>query len=439
MAISPARISAYEILMQIETGRGFSSELLSENAERLEERDRSLCHELTLGVLRRQIYLDRIVAAFSGDKKADPEITIALRMGLYQLIYLDRVPAYSAIDDCVELVKRAKKKSASGFVNAILRRATREKAKIVFADDIDRISVETSHPRWLIEKWARDFGSEFAGYVAAANNDQPRTAFRLTARSQMSPSEALSECIRQESELSDVAVGCYLAERFSPRLKEFADHGMIYFQDEASQLVAGLVDIKGDGSFLDVCASPGGKTTQIAAGMSGRGMIAAGDLSEKRVEFLRTNCIAQGASNVEIVRYDAETDLPFARSAFDQVLVDAPCSGTGTIRHNPEIRYRLAQNDFPGLSARQVSILGTASNVVAPGGKLLYSTCSLEIEENETVVETFLAANSDFHLERPNVPDEFITADGFARTYPPRDNMDGFFVAVLRKAITGAA
>lgn len=434
MAISPARLSAYDILMQIEAGRGFSSELLAGSAESLEERNRALTHELVLGVLRRQIFLDRVTDTFSGGKKTDIEIRIAIRLGLYQLVYLDRVPAYSAIDDSVELVKLAKKKSGTGFVNAILRRATREKAKIVFSDDTDRISVETSHPRWLIEKWTRDFGAEFAEYIAQANNEQPRTAFRLTARSDLQPSEALSEFIRHEVQPSAIVAGCYLADRFSPKLKELGELGMIYFQDEASQLVASLIRPKDGGSFLDVCASPGGKTTQIARGRDHRGLIVAGDISEKRVEFLRTNCLAQGISNIEIVRFDAEIELPFADSVFDNVLVDAPCSGTGTIRHNPEIRYRLAPNDFVSLAARQSSILVNTSRLVANEGTLIYSTCSLEVEENEAVIESFLACRDDFSLVRPAVAGDLITAEGYLRTYPPRDNMDGFFVAVFRRA-----
>lgn len=433
MAISPARLSAYDILLQVERGEGSSSELLAEHAERLEERDRGLSHELTLGVLRRQMYLDRITDVFSRGKKLDVEVRCALRLGLYQLIYLDRVPAYSAINDSVELVKRAKKVSARGFVNALLRRATREVPELTFSDELGRISVQSSHPRWLVEKWAGTFGIELAEQIATANNDLPKVAFRLTARGISSPTPELSAFIWDEMIASDRVGGCYTVDRFSQRLRDLEASGLIYFQDEASQMAANAASSKQFSSFLDVCAAPGGKTTQIAARSRPDVLIVAGDISNRRTDFLKYNCLGQGAENVRVVQFAAETPLPFSAGTFDAVFVDAPCSGTGTIRHNPEIRYRLAPDDFFRFAGRQLSILGNAAALVAPGGSLIYSTCSLEPEENEDVVKSFMATCRGFTSLRPAVPSEFVTTDGFARTYPSRDDMDGFFIAAFER------
>ena len=429
MKISPARTAAFDILLRIEKERAFSSVLLPMYESGLSLADASLCHELVLGTLRRQIYLDRIIDHFVGRKQIDIEVRIALRLALYQLIHLDRIPEYSAINESVNLVQRAKKTSAKGFVNAILRRASRENIGLSFADEIDRISVETSHPRWLIEKWADDFGIDEAANLAAANNELPMIAFRLIG--EVSDEAQL---LADHSRPSDHVEACYIAERGEPKLFQLAENGEIYIQDEASQMVAKTIKIPQDGRFLDVCAAPGGKTGLIAANnlMNAR-LVAAGDLYRPRVEFLRDNCRRQGVDFVQIVQYDAEKSLPFADDSFDTILVDAPCSGTGTIRGNPEIRYFLLPEDFSELSKKQLAILINASKLVRAGGALVYSTCSLEKEENEDVCRQFLVQNRGFESVKPDVYESFVTDGGFARTWPRRDNMDGFFIAEFRR------
>lgn len=429
MNISPARAAAFDVLLRIENERSFSSALLPLYEESLSAADSGLCHELTLGSLRRQIYLDRVIAEFAGSKKLDPAVRVAIRIGLYQLLFLERVPDYSAINESVGLVQRAKKTSAKGFVNAILRRATREKPVFQYADETERISVETSHPQWLIEKWAGEFGAGEAELLAAANNEIPQPAFRLTQFVEDIEPDAKSNW-RQ----SEFVEGCFLTDKSSTQLRELEENGAIYFQDEASQMAARAVEIPNGGVFLDVCAAPGGKTGLIAQRFAGDiRLAAAGDLHWSRVEYLRDNCARQEVDFVNIVQYDATAPLPFADEAFDVVFVDAPCSGTGTIRHNPEIRYFLTVNDFPALSSKQRSILQNASKLVKHGGSLVYSTCSLEKEENEEIAREFLTNGSDFESTLPKVQERFLTADGFARTWPHRDGMDGFFIAEFRR------
>lgn len=432
MKISPARIAAFEILRKIETDKSFSSVLLIVYEETLSIKDRALCHALTLGVLRNQLYLDAVIDTLVG-KKLDSVIRIILRLGLYQLFYLDKIPPHAAINDSVNLVQRVKKTSAKGLVNAVLRRATREAIQINFSDETEKITVETSHPRWLIERWIRQFGLDETVKIAAANNEIPSAVFRLTGKSDEKTPATLKK-IELEIAESEILDDAWTVFGSNEMLRLYAAEGKIYFQDEASQMVAQSIDLKTGEKFLDVCAAPGSKTTQISnSRFKVPNLIVAGDLHESRVKTLQENCRRQGANSIEIVRYDAENALPFADEAFDVVLVDAPCSGTGTIRHNPEIRYFLREEDITELSEKQLRILENASKLVKRGGRLIYSTCSLEREENEMVAETFLAENKEFNRSLPNVSGRFLTEEGFARTFPQRDKTDGFFIAEMVK------
>ena len=431
MNIAPARIAAFEILYKIDKEHAFSSVLLPAYEESLSDKDQALCHELVLGTLRRQMYLDRVMSVLSQGKKLDIVVRIALRLGLYQLLFLDRVPDHAAINESVELVKKAKKFSASGFVNAILRRVTREETLLEFADDLDRLSIETSHPRWLLERWIAQFGEEETAEIAYANNEIPAVAFRLTCNSG-NDIDALLGQFRS----SEFVEGCLLTERITPELRALEKRGFVYFQDEASQMVAQSVELKAGDKVFDVCASPGSKTTAIglrSKDIANDILICAGDVSGPRTAFLKQNCDKQGCGNVAVLQFDALDGLPFSDAQFDTVLVDAPCSGTGTIRHNPEIRYRLTADDFDGLASKQLALLKNASKMVKTGGSLIYSTCSLEREENEGVCSRFVEAGSGFEVAAPSIPARLAMDDGYARTFPHRDRMDGFFIAAFRK------
>ena len=426
MKISPARTAAFDVLLKIFRDGGYSSILLPVAEAHLSERDSSLCHELVMGVLRNRLSLDAAIDRFSGSKPLDLEVRVACELGLYQLQHLEKIPTYSGVNESVALVQRAKKTSAKGFVNALLRRAGQTANQEEYTDDIERISIRTSHPRWLIEKWEIDGGIEGAERLAAANNVRPRSAFRLTAKGIRSGQQP-----RDDWEGSRFVPGCYLTDRTSPELRELSENGLIYFQDEGSQLVGSLIDLEPGSKFLDVTAAPGSKTTMIAARAASETMVVAGDIRQSRVRILKANCIQQGVEAVNIARYNAEIALPFADGEFDVVLVDAPCSGTGTIRSNPEIRYFLKPGDFEELHNKQLAILRNASKVVRGGGRLIYSTCSLEPEENEHVISKFLSDANDFVVSPLPVPGEMITEAGFLRTSPAEHGMDGFFAAIL--------
>lgn len=434
--VSPSRIATFEILDKIERLRSFSSILLPIYEKDLTTKDRGLCHEIVLGVLRKKIFLDAVIKKFTKDKILDDEIITALRIGIYQMLFLDKVPEYSAINESVNLAKRAGKKSASGLVNAVLRSVQRYgEFNFKFTDTVEKIVFATSHPRLLIEKWIDEFGIEEAKKIAAANNEIARPTFRFTGKFYRKDAESQREIFESLSE--DISVcenvkDAFVAERISEDLLKLAEDGEIYFQEEASQIVAYAVEISPDEKFLDLCAAPGSKTSFIKQN-SEKSLIVAGDYYKHRIANLRDNLAKQAAEFVDIVQYDAMLELPFVEESFDVILIDAPCSGTGTIRHNPEIRYFLQAEDFEMLSGKQLEILTNASKIIKTGGKLIYSTCSLEIEENEAVIEKFLSENANFKKIAPNVAEKFLTEDGFGRTFPHRDKTDGFFIATLEK------
>jgi 16S rRNA (cytosine967-C5)-methyltransferase len=441
MKISPARKAAFEILARVENENAYTSILLPLYEERLSEKDRSLCHQITLGVLRNRIFLDEIIKIFTGKEisKFDPEVVNALRIGLYQLKFLDKIPPYSAINESVNLVKYARKRSASGLVNAVLRKFAKKDLKFSFENNTERVSVMTSHPLWLVEKWTAQFGFEEAEKIARANNQPPLRSFRFTCRffsESSSERERIKKLIKDEKGISESGYSdnSFNSRSFGNLLRDLKAKNFIYFQDEASQMVAHSVSLEAGQNFLDLCASPGSKTTLIAANLINNGVTAdlfAGDFYKHRMISLKKNCLDQKVQNINFIAYDAGFELPFENESFDKILIDAPCSGTGTIRQKPEIRYSLKPTDFKNLQNKQLKILGNASKLVKSGGHLIYSTCSLETDENEKVIERFLLMNEDFQKVSPKLKNSLLTGDKFGRTFPHRNQTDGFFIAEL--------
>ncbi|HET6973340.1 MAG TPA: 16S rRNA (cytosine(967)-C(5))-methyltransferase RsmB [Pyrinomonadaceae bacterium] len=423
--ISPARASAFNILKQVETG-AFSSVLLAAEEPHLQPVDRALCHELVLGVLRWEFRLDKILKHFSkrSIESLDPPVRIALRLGLYQLRYLTRIPASAAVNESVSLVRAARLSSATALVNAVLRRAIREAdydPAAEVSDPLERIAIQTSHPVWLIDRWASAFGVDEAESFASANNVVPPTAFRVVAN-RGSQSEVLARLNEAGAVLepSEVVDGAWRVSNAASLLRELSAAGEIYLQDEASQLVAHELEVKSGERVLDLCAAPGGKTTLLADLSGDDAFIVAGDRSASRMETVAATMRSHQLKSIKPVLLDAVDSLPFAAGSFDKVLVDAPCSGTGTLRRNPEIRWRLAPVDIFTLADQQEQILKRALEMVKPGGRLVYSTCSVEREENEEVVAEVLARGDRFQLLKT------------IRTWPQREGCDGFFVSIFQ-------
>jgi 16S rRNA (cytosine967-C5)-methyltransferase len=450
---SPARRAAFDILRRVELEGAYASSLLVTMDEGLRADDRALCHELVLGVLRRQLWLDTALEHFASRRVSnfDLAVKVALRLGLYQLRFLTRIPPSAAVNESVNLVRATGVKSAAGFVNAVLRQATRDPEydpALGVSDPVEKLAIESSHPQWLIQRWVDRMGFEETAALARANNEAAPMAFRLTVKAL--ETDASARQIITELEASGLAlqpsrvapdawrvISHRTAEdndRASSRalLRKFSTSGLIYFQDEASQLVSHLLGAKARDRVLDVAAAPGSKSTHLAA-LQPQAEIFAGDIHEHRVRTLRDLATMQRATNIRLLVHDATFELPFAAATFDRVLVDAPCSGTGTLRHNPEIRWRLKPDDIAELGLKQRRILTNSAARVCRGGLLLYSTCALERDENEAVAEDFIKGHEDFVPKSLEAAPDLLTESGEIRTWPHRHDVDGFFIRAFQR------
>jgi 16S rRNA (cytosine967-C5)-methyltransferase len=447
MPVSPARTAAFDILLRVERESSFASELLHSAAhEHLSTPDHALATELVMGTLRWRSQLDDEIARASSQPltKLDLEILIALRLALYQFRWLDRVPQRAALHESVELVKRARKRSAAPFVNAVLRKlstATPHSSADEKPASPEALSRAFAHPLWMVERWTREYGLSAAHHICQHDQSIPQTAIRL--RTPTAEAELMQEGIT-------LTAGALLSSARRVTSGDITKTqalrcGHIVIQDEASQLVAALV---GHGTqILDCCAAPGGKTLAISD-RNPQAAITAVELHPHRARLLQKllhQHNPNSAARIQIVVADAQhlpTSLPF-----DRVLADVPCSGTGTLARNPEIKWRFTIDDLAELHQRQAAILRSALAQVAPGGRLLYSTCSLEKEENENVIEQSLAENKSFRLLDCDTelarlktsgeltwPDPVSLTHGpYLRTLPGIHPCDGFFAAILEK------
>ena len=439
-SISPARLAAFEILRRVEEG-SYASVLLAAKEPELAQLDRSLCHELVMGVLRQQLWLDRLAQMYANRKVSDLDVPVrlALRLGLYQLRFLSRVPASAAVNESVNLVHFARLRSAAGLVNAVLRRATREPdvdpARSI-DDPIEKLAVSTSHPIWLVERWAKALGMEETEAFARANNDPAPVAFRAV-RNRAEEVEVCDQLRRDGATLtpSRITTGAWRVVGGGTLLAELAARGKVYIQDEASQFVAAALDAHPGDRVLDLCAAPGSKTTQIADATRDAAMIVAGDIHGHRLRSVVQTTQLQSLNSINCVVLDGTQQLPFKTGAFDRVLVDAPCSGTGTLRRNPEIRWRISPESIENLSRLQHQLILQASEFVKPGGRLIYSTCSIESDENESVAHAFLEKRKDFTPATLAGDASLITGPGEARTSPHRQDVDGFYISAFNRGL----
>ena len=444
MSISPARVAAFDILLRVEQEDSYASELLhSSRHASLSSADHGLATELVMGVLRWRSLLDKQIAERSSQKlgRLDSEVLTTLRLAAYQLLFLDRVPERAAVHESVELVKRAKKRSAVPFANAVLRRfagVARDHdgaSAIADAKTFPELADSSAHPFWLVERWIREFGFEAAKRICTYGQRIPETAISVT-------DAAFADALKNQK--IQLSPGYLLTSAYHVVAGDLTGtrafrEGRVIILDEASQLGSLLV---GEGSnILDCCAAPGGKTRTLAE-RNPNASIVATELHPHRARMLRT---LVAAANVQVIAADARR-FPLA-ALFDRVLADVPCSGTGTLARNPEIKWRLKPDDLADLQARQVAILQSAMQRVSPGGRLVYSTCSLEKEENSAVVEKAISVDHSFsvhdcrvELERLRAQGELrwenidsLTSGPYLRTIPGVHPCDGFFAAILQK------
>jgi 16S rRNA (cytosine967-C5)-methyltransferase len=414
-----------------------------------DDRDAALATDIVTGTMRWRGALDYLIAHFTKRSldRLDVEVLDILRLSAYQLLHLTRVPASAVVDDGVSLTKRVGKKSASGLVNATLRAISRSRNALPLpprpaaADDreavLDYLSVTLSHPRWLAARWLDRIGFDRTESWLRFNN-QPAPLTLRANRLRTTRDALMSELAAREIELQPARFAPDALILSSGRLRAEAQDGRFVLQDEASQLVALLVGESPGPRVLDTCASPGGKTTAIAAALQAGDQLVACDVRDRRMALLRDTVATAGADRVRLVQADLMRPLPF-RSRFSTVLVDAPCSGLGTLRRDPDIRWRRDAADLTAFAAAQGQMLANAAAVVAPGGRLVYATCSSEPEENEWVVERFLASDPDFRptdaaSAHPSLDADLVDSRGHLRTEPDRHGLELFFGAVFERA-----
>jgi len=441
------RRAAFDILFRIEKEKSFADILLDHELSKdiIKGADRGLLTELVYGVLRRQGTLDHIIGQFSKQRpeKLELFVLLLLRLGLYQCFFLDRVPVSAAVNETVNLAKELAPR-ASGFINAVLRNADRGRDRISYPDravsPAEYLAARYSHPVWLAAQWCEQLGLDAAEELAAAMSEPP--PFTVRTNTLRISREALMK------RFADEGVNCSQTT-WSPdgvrlnqsgqitRLPSFRD-GLFTVQDESSQLAPlFLAPAKGE-RVLDACAAPGGKTTQIAQLMGDSGEIYACDVNNKKLRMIKETCDRLGINSVRTFTMDATSpSSAIKETTFHRILIDAPCSGLGVIRRNPEGKWNKSPDDLLQLARTQLSILENLCRYLEPDGTLLYATCSTSIQENEYVVDMFLREHPEFAVEdlRPLFPAfaSLFTERGFFRSWPHRDGMDGFFAARLKK------
>jgi len=470
--IAPARVAAYQALRAVSAGGADLPTAVATARGRLtDDRDRALVTDIAVGVQRWRAAIDHLIVAFSKRRldRLDPEILEILRLSAYQLLHLTRVPASAVVDDAVDLAKRAGKKSASGFVNAMLRTVSRRRASLPLpprpaapggkaSDDsreaaLDYLSITLSHPRWLVERWYDRFGFGDAEAWCVFNNTPAPLTLRAN-RLRTTPQQLVERLAADDVHVRPAryAPDALIVVDGLPLRTPGIESGLFVVQDEASQLVAVAANAQPGMRVLDACASPGGKTSAMAADMrlarrtaehegtvrrsveAEGGVLVACDVRARRMDLLRQTIAATGG-NVHLVQTDLLRPLPFTRP-FDLVVVDAPCSGAGTLRRDPDIRWRRREQDLASLAAAELTMLQRAADAVAPGGRLLYATCSSEPEENEGIADAFLGttpafAGADLRVVAPALAGDLVDRRGHLRTEPHRHQLEAFFAAAF--------
>jgi 16S rRNA (cytosine967-C5)-methyltransferase len=439
-AVTDARTAAAEILADLRGGDLLDSSF-ERRTVRLDPRDRRWTRELVYGMLRRRNWLDAVLAerVSGGLARLDVDVIDLLRLGAYQLLAMGSVPAYAAIGQTVELVKGRHGIGASKLANAVLRRLDRERETLVVASPADlteALTLEFSHPAWLIDRWLARWGGEVTRALLAANNGEAPLVARPyhVVREQL---EAMLESAGVETAEAPLVSDSLVLVSGVGAMTELGafKQGLFHLQDAASTLVTRYACVPTGAVVADLCAAPGGKSLELARDAR---IVFASDASKNRLARVRDNVARLDADN--IITYVADATQP-AVQQMDLVLIDVPCTGTGTFRRHPDARWRLKASDFAVLPALQRGIMNGAATAVRPGGLLVYSTCSLELEENDEQVAHFLATHPGWVLEPP--PEGVVPAStldrGLLRVLPQRHGTDGAFAARLRRPATGVA
>lgn len=450
--VTPPRRVAFDLLIQLRQNPELHSDelLYTRRVAALSPLDRNLATALVMGVLRWEIALEQRIAAVltRADSRLPEPVMVALELGALQLLLLDRIPAHAAIFESVELTKETGNAHAAGMVNAVLRKLARSPRLITALDEpasADALARATAHPQWMVRRWARAYGLPAATAICRFNQFPPMTTVRLLSQK---AEKALKEEGVELEETRFVAQARRVLKGDVVGARAFREN-LVRIQDEGSQLIA---EIAGQGrAILDMCAAPGGKTAILTERNPGASITAC-DISPNRVKAMK-NLLAREKGTEKITFHTGDATEEIWSKPFDLILCDAPCSGTGTLARNPEIRHRLTVEDLGRQHQRQVKLLSSAMKSLAPGGRLVYSTCSLEAEENESVVRESLERQRDFGLLSLREPIQALEAQGilrqgsadlllsqnkdehgsFLRTIPGIQPFDGFFGALVQR------
>jgi 16S rRNA (cytosine967-C5)-methyltransferase len=425
--IAPARRAAYDALLaHAVKGTDLAAAVSVVRRGLTDPRDQMLLTELVSGTVRMRQAIDfQLAARCTRPLDAlDAAVLAALRLGAFQLLYLDRVPASAAVNDAVALTRRGGKTSAAGMVNAVLRALARDREQLSWPEAPEplALAVRYSHPEWLVERWLARYGRERTERWLAFNNDAPQLCLatnRLHGTRDELARRLLAEGVTT-APTGRAPYGLLVVDGPALATEAFRE-GRFVVQDEASQLITELGSVRPGQRVLDLCAAPGGKTVALASRCEPGGLVVACDVRPRRLRLLRTTLERTGRAGVPVVQVPGAGDLPFSAGAFDTVLVDAPCSGLGTLRRDPDIRWGRRAEDLPWLAAAQLALTHRAAVLVKPGGELIYSTCSSEPDENEAVVAAFLASAHGFRLVHEH------------RTLPPDDRLEAFYGAVIAR------
>jgi len=442
-----ARQLAFSVLERV-AGGSYADRSLDaafQRSSNLDPRDRALATELVYGVLRQQNRLDFALSGLSKTplNKLEPRVLLLLRLGAYQILELDRIPAPIAVHETVALCRRIKLARATGLVNAILRRLVREADQIAWPDPaanpVAHLTWAESLPKWLARRWHAELGEDAIPLARALRQPAPFTLRVNTLKVTRDDYLAQLAAAGHEAEATRFAPeGIIIHKRGQGRLPGDAE-GLYQVQDEASMLIAHLLAPAPGEKLLDTCAAPGGKTTHLAALTRNQVSIQALELHPNRLHYIENGAKRLGCTGITARAWDMTEPPDFLEpDSLDGVLVDAPCSGLGVLRRNPEARWRLVEKDIAELATRQLTILNQAAHLVRKGGRLVYSVCTVTPEETTQVVETFLAGHPDFQLAcltnlLPEACSDLMDHAGMLHTWPHRHGMDGFFAAGFRR------
>lgn len=433
------RDAALEVLLEVNKNQAYSNLLVSRKIKefKLEGPDRGLMTELAYGTLQHQTKLDFLLAPFLKGK-IEPWVRILLRLSIYQLVFLDRIPEHAVVNEAVTISKKRGHKGISGLVNGVLRSFLREGPRSTesIKDPLERLAVETSHPEWLLKDWIDRYGLEKAREIAEQNNTAPPQTVRVNTV-KISRDEAIAS-LEQEgfTVRKGIVEECLHVSGKPAASSELFQTGRLTIQDESSMLPAHALQLQEGLSVLDMCAAPGGKSTHIAQLMNDTGTVMALDLHQHKVKLIRENAERLGLNSIEPLVGDARQAREILEGAqFDRVLIDAPCSGYGVIRRKPDMKYTKQPTDAARLAEIQSAILEEAYELLKPGGTIVYSTCTIEPTENQQVVEAFLSQHPDMELiDLPNVLEELPhLSEGPGIQILPYADGDGFYLAALSK------